>query len=116
LRRSLQVSDCRELADSRRTAICCDCLGLKPNFPLVPDRENANFVARDHKPIQPDVTGMTVRNDQFAQFAFEAPPYQRVSGEVLDRRLDCRHGALCGVRVFVAQELESALDVIESSR
>lgn len=59
---------------------------------------------------------MAVGNDQLAQFALEAPAYERVRGEVVHCRLDRRHGALCGFRVFVAQELESAFDVIESSR
>jgi hypothetical protein len=39
-----------------------------------------------------------------------------MSGKIFNRRLDRRHGALCGIRVFVTQELESALDVIKSSR
>jgi hypothetical protein len=39
-----------------------------------------------------------------------------MSGKIFNRRLDRCHGVLGGIRVLVAQELESALDVIESSR
>jgi hypothetical protein len=79
---------------------------------LVPDREDAYFIGRDDESVQCYISGVAVGNDQLAQFALEAPPYQRVSGEVPDCRLDRRHGALCGIRIFVAQELESALDMI----
>jgi hypothetical protein len=83
---------------------------------LVPNRENADFIAGDHKSVQRYVSGMPVGNDQLAQLAFEAPSYERVRGEIVDSRSDGRHGTLCGIGVFVTQKLERALDVIESSR
>jgi hypothetical protein len=52
---------------------------------------------------------MAVRNDQLAQFAFEAPAYQRMRGEIVDSRSDRRHGTLCSIGIFVTQELQCAL-------
>ncbi len=42
-------------------------LGQESNFPLVADGQDADFVARDHKSVQGDVSRVAVRNDQFAQ-------------------------------------------------
>lgn len=79
-----------------------DVLELKSDFALVPDSENADFVGGNHKSVQRDVTGMTVGNNQLAQFAFDPASYQWMRGKVVDRRLDCRDCVLCGIRIFVA--------------
>jgi len=81
----------------------------------MPDRKNTDLVARDHKSVQGDVSGVAVRDDQFAQVPLDAPSYERVRGEVIDRGLDRRHCIQCGIWVFVAQEREGTLDVIEST-
>lgn len=47
----------------------------KSHFPLVSNGENANFIDRNHKAVQGDVSGLAVGNDQFAQFAFKPPAY-----------------------------------------
>jgi methyl coenzyme M reductase gamma subunit len=86
------------------------------DFALVPDRENADFFGGNHKSVQGNVSGMAVRDDQFAQFAFEAPSDQWVRGKVLDRGLDRIDCSQCSGRIFVAQKLECALNMIESSR
>lgn len=41
-------------------------LGLKPDFALVPDRKNTNFVFGNHEAVQGHVSGMAIRNNQFA--------------------------------------------------
>jgi hypothetical protein len=69
---------------------------------LVPDGENADFIAGNYKPVKGNVSGVAIRNNQFAQFTFEASAHQRVGGEIVDRGLDCRYGIRCGIRIFVA--------------
>ena len=78
------------------------------------NRENADFVARDDKSIQCDVSGMSIGNDQLAQVPFHLAAYQRMSGEIVDRRLNGGNGVLCGIGIFVAQRKKCALDVIQS--
>jgi len=74
--------------------------------------ENADFVARNYKPIQTDVSRMPIGNNQLAQFALKAPPNQRMRGEVADCRLDRLDSAQRCIGIFVSQELKSAFDVI----
>jgi len=89
-------------------------LGLEAHFALVTNCEDADFVDGDDKAIKGNVSGMAIGNNQFAQFAFDPPAYHRVCGEVVDRGLDGRDGIQRGLCVFVTEELEGALDVIES--
>ena len=91
-------------------------LRQKSYFPLVSDCQNAHFILRDDKSIQGHVSGVAIGNDQFAQIPFNAPPHQRVRGEVVDRGLNGRHGAPRSCRILVAQKLKCAIDVIESAR
>jgi hypothetical protein len=103
------------VARSRSVRAATSKLRQKPDFALVADCEDTDFVARDHKPVQRYIAGMAIGNDQFAQFSFYTTAYERMGGEVVDGGLDRGHGTVCGVRVFVAQELKSTLDVIEST-
>lgn len=65
---------------SRRCALTFDaharrlieCLGLKAHFALMTNGQNSDFVSGNHEPIKRDVSGRAVRNDHFAQLAFEA--------------------------------------------
>jgi hypothetical protein len=91
-------------------------LGGETDLALVPDRENADLIFGNHESVQGDVSGMTVGNYQLTQFAFEASSYQRVCGKVIDRGLDRSDSILCGIRIFIAQESEGALDVFKGSR
>lgn len=59
---------------------------------------------------------MTVRNDQLAQFAFDAAAYEGVRGEAVNRGLDRNNSSEGGIRILVAQESECALNVIERAR
>lgn len=59
---------------------------------------------------------MSIGNYQFAQLPFGPAPYQRMGGEIVDGGLERDYGALRGLKIFVAQERESALDVIQGSR
>ena len=78
----------------------------------MPNRQNADFVARNHESIQGDVSGVSVGDNQFTDFAFDSPPYQGVRGEVLHCGLDRGDGAPRCIRIFVTQELKSAFDMI----
>jgi len=89
-------------------------LGLKAHFSLVPDCENPYFIGGNDKAIKGDVSGMAIRNNQFSQFAFDPPADQRVCGEIVDRGLDGRDSIQRGLCVFVTEEFEGALYVIES--
>ena len=51
-------------------------------------REDAHLVVRDQEAVQGDVAGSSVRDDELAQFAVDAPAGERVRGQVLDRRLN----------------------------
>ena len=90
-------------------------LRQKSYFPLVSNCQNAHFVLRDHESIQGQVSGAAIGNDQFAQIPFNAPPNERVRGEVVDRGLNRCHGASRGCRILVAH-LKVAFDVIQSAR
>jgi len=85
----------------------------KSHFPLVSNRENADFMPRNHKAIQGDVSAVPIGDDQFAKVAFNPPPYQGMRSQVFNRGLDGRHGALRGMRILGAQRLKRAFDVIE---
>jgi hypothetical protein len=41
-------------------------LWQKSHLPLVPDRENADFIVRDDESVECYISGVAVRNDQFA--------------------------------------------------
>ena len=51
-------------------------LWLKTQFPLVPNRQNADLILGSHESIQGDIARLTVGNDQLAQFAFYASANQ----------------------------------------
>ena len=78
--------------------------------------QDADFVSRDEESVQRNVTRLTIRNDQFPQFALDAPAHQWMGGKAADRRADCFDGADRSSRILVTQELERTLNVIERSR
>ena len=74
--------------------------------------ENSDFVARNYKPIQSNVSRVPIGNNQLAKFAFKAPPNQRMRREVVNRRFYRLDSAQRCIGIFVSQELKSAFDVI----
>jgi hypothetical protein len=80
----------------------------------MPDRQNANFIAGNHKPVHRDVSGVAVGNDQFAYVPFHPPPYQGMSSKIVDCGLDRGDSTVCGIRDFLPEKCEGAFDVIES--
>ena len=87
-------------------------LGLKTQFPLVTNRQNAHLILGSHESIQGDIARLTVGNDQLAQFTFYAPAHQGMPGQDLDGRLDRRDCVERGARIVVAQKLKCAVNVI----
>ena len=86
-------------------------LWQKPQFSLVAKRQNAHLVAGYHEAIEGYITRLAVGNNQFAQFAFDAPAHERVCREIIDGRLNCRYGVQSSCRILVAQKLKCMLDV-----
>ena len=91
-------------------------LRQEPQLALAANSQDADFISRDHEPVQGNVTRLTIGNDQFAQLALDAPADQWMGGKADDRRADCLDGADRSIRVLVAQDLERTLNVIERSR
>ncbi len=91
-------------------------LRQEPHFPLVTNGQNPRFIRRHHETIQGHIARLTIGNNQFAQFTFNASAHQRVCGQVLDRRLNRIHGVQGRRGVLVAQELERSLNVLQRPR
>lgn len=88
----------------------------KAQLALVPNGQQANFILRYHEPIQGEVPCLSIGNDQLAQFTFDSTTDQGMRPEVINGRLDgCNH-IKCRPRVFLSQELERALYVVERPR
>ena len=77
--------------------------------------QNSDFITRNHKSVQGDVSGVPVGDDQFAQVSLEAPANERMRSEVFNGGLDCGRG-LRGSRILVTQKLKCAFDVLERAR
>lgn len=75
------------------------------------DCQNPYLFSRNHKAVQGDVTRLPVRNNQLPQLAFHAAAYKRVRGQIINRRLNCRHRVERSVWILVSQELKRALDM-----
>jgi hypothetical protein len=78
--------------------------------------QNSDFITRNHKSVQGDVSGVPVGDDQFAQVSLEAPANERMRSEVFNGGWDCGHGGLRGSRILVTQKLKCAFDVLERAR
>jgi len=77
------------------------------------ERQNADFIGRDGEPVQRDVPGPAVRDDQLAHVPLYAPADERVRGEVIDGRLDRRCGVERSSRALLQKLLQRALDVAQ---
>jgi hypothetical protein len=59
-------------------------LGLEAYFALVTNCEDADFIGGNDKAIEGNVSGMTIGNNQFAQFTFDPLTDQRFACVVSD--------------------------------
>jgi len=88
----------------------------KAQLALVPNGQDAHFILRNHEPIQREVPCLSIGNDQLAQFTFDSTNDQWMRPEAINGRLDGCNRSQCRVRVFITQELERALYVVERPR
>lgn len=88
----------------------------KPEFTLAANGQHPDFIPRNDKPVQGNVTRSSVGNDQLTDLAFPSPTQQRVMRKVINcggYGLDsiCRRA-----RTFAAQKFKSTLQMSECAR
>lgn len=88
----------------------------KAQLALVPNGQDAHFILRNHEPIQGEVPCVPIGNDQLAQLTFDSPTDQWMRPEAINGRLDGCNRIQCRARVFLTQELERALYLVERTR
>lgn len=77
------------------------------------NREYSHFLSCNHIAVQGNVARPSIRNDQLAQFAGDAPADQRVCSQVIDGRLDGCDRIDTRLRMQVAQTLKSAFELLQ---